>query len=184
MATHPPRLETSVALYKLDNYCLYYMTAQELHNHISQLSNHARTMPGIPQILSVTIPTQHQLFLRFVRDSTHSIRSLDPETCALTTLYWYVHKHLLLCAGSDVLPRPVADGGGRVVPCALCEHRRSHQFIGPCCLCPLLVPRSEARVYTEAAMFMSASGVFAGKYVARCAKERCGYLGKSNFYSR
>jgi hypothetical protein len=33
----------------------------------------------------------------------------------------------------------------------------------------------------EAAMFIKTKGPFSGKYIARCAKEECGYFGQSLF---
>jgi hypothetical protein len=64
-----------------------------------------------------------------------------------------------------------------VVPSSLQEYRTAHQFIGPCCLCPLFEPEGRA-IFTEAAIFIATFGPFAGEYVAKCAKGDCGYLGQ------
>lgn len=67
----------------------------------------------------------------------------------------------------------------RVVPSALREHRQSHRFLGPCCLCPLLAEDPDDRgVFTEAAILIATSGLFFGEYVAMCAKGQCGYIGQ------
>lgn len=128
--------------------------------------------------ITVTIPTYRQLLAHEVRASTRYWKTLDPETRTLTTLFWYVLSlsrpaFMFSCYWT----RPVHDGRARVVPSALREYRRSHEFRGPCCLCPLAIPSSEAAVYTEAAIFIATSGPLAGHYVAQCAKDRCEYLG-------
>ena len=63
-------------------------------------------------------------------------------------------------------------------PDALHNYRKTHQFLGPCCLCPLLTRLSGESPFTEAAMYVPIFGCHAGEYVAECAKSRCGYLGK------
>lgn len=79
---------------------------------------------------------------------------------------------------SENLHRPVEDNEfERVRPDALHNYRETHQFLGPCCLCPLLTPLSGESHFTEAAMYVPIFGRFAGEYVAECAKSRCGYLG-------
>jgi hypothetical protein len=132
-----------------------------------------------PQPITTMIPTYHQRLLRQVRDATHSIQSFNPSTRTLTTLRWCVpltrRDRTLL-----IFYRPV-DNHGRVVPSSLREYRRSHEFLGPCCLCPLFARNAETRVFTEAAMFVAPSGQFSGEYVAQCAKGECGYLGQLAF---
>jgi hypothetical protein len=78
---------------------------------------------------------------------------------------------------SELLDRPLeVPGGHRVAPSDLRDHRLSHQFLGPCCLCPL---RSAERPrFVEAAIFVVKSGRFSGEYVAECALGECGYFGK------
>ena len=77
---------------------------------------------------------------------------------------------------TQCLHRPV-EGNERVRPDALHDYRKTHQFLGPCCLCPLLTPLSGESNFTEAAMYVPIFGRYAGEYVAECAKSRCGYLG-------
>jgi hypothetical protein len=77
---------------------------------------------------------------------------------------------------SQCLHRPV-EKNERVPPDALRNYRETHQFLGPCCLCPLLMPLSEESHFTEAAIYIPIFGRYAGEYVAECAKSRCGYLG-------
>jgi hypothetical protein len=47
-------------------------------------------MPGA-LLLSVPIPTHHQLLLRQVRQETHGIKTLNVDTRMLDTLSWFVH---------------------------------------------------------------------------------------------
>jgi hypothetical protein len=74
------------------------------------------------------------------------------------------------------LYRPV-QGGKRVPPDELRNHRESHHFLGPCCLCPLLSPRDSVG-FVEAAIYMPVFGRYGGEIIAACAKDRCGYLGQ------
>lgn len=74
--------------------------------------------------------------------------------------------------------RPVNDAGERVAPSDLGDHRSSHRFLGPCCMCPAVI--EEQTGFTEAAIVMTVSGRRAGQYVARCAKGRCRYFGESS----
>ena len=73
--------------------------------------------------------------------------------------------------------RPV-EGERRVPPDALRGYRETHEFLGPCCLCPLLgTQRGIEHRFVEAAIHIPVFGRYAGEYVAECAKSRCGYLG-------
>jgi hypothetical protein len=65
--------------------------------------------------------------------------------------------------------------GERVHPSALREYRKTHRFLGPNCLCPLLEEGEPD--FVESAIYMPTSGPWAGFYVASCARERCAYLG-------
>jgi hypothetical protein len=49
-------------------------------------------------------------------------------------------------------------------------------MLGPCCLCPLINPTGPD--FVEAAIYLATSGTYAGEYVASCATDNCGYLGK------
>jgi hypothetical protein len=73
--------------------------------------------------------------------------------------------------------RPV-EGERRVPPDALRSYRETHEFLGPCCFCPLLgTQRGIERRFVEAAIHVPVVGRYAGEYVAECTKSRCGYLG-------
>lgn len=73
--------------------------------------------------------------------------------------------------------RPVNEERNRVAPDDLQDHRKSHKFRGPCCLCPT---DSIDAVYTESAIFMATGGVFSGKHLAACSTGQCGYISKLN----
>lgn len=56
-------------------------------------------------------------------------------------------------------------------------HRFVHDFRAPSCLCAsefIAEPQ-----YTECAIYLDPDGEYNGEYVAGCAFDRCGYLGKS-----
>ncbi|TDL14629.1 hypothetical protein BD410DRAFT_845858 [Rickenella mellea] len=59
-------------------------------------------------------------------------------------------------------------------------YRRTHVFKFPCCLCPFLSERlgqvERSKLYTESAVYLTKEGPYKHKYVAQCAKGRCGYL--------
>jgi hypothetical protein len=74
------------------------------------------------------------------------------------------------------LGRPIAANGvglGRVTPSDLRDHRISHCFSGPCCLCPYILGEHS---YREAAICVPGSGRYKGEYVAECALRVCGYF--------
>lgn len=130
-----------------------------------------------PQPLtSVTVLTYRQLLLCDIYNSARCVMSLNPSTLTLITYYWYVTLTSQPIT-SQCLRRPV-HGEKRVAPSDLRKYRRKHQFLGPCCLCPLLGPISEEPRFTEAAIYMAVFGRYGGEYVAECAKSRCGYLGR------
>jgi hypothetical protein len=90
------------------------------------------------------------------------------------------HSFLSHCRSSFQLSaRPTNDVGERVTPSNLLDHRRSHDFKGPSCLCASL--NSSETAYTEAAIFMATRGPSAGKYVAACATGQCRYWGEYRF---
>jgi hypothetical protein len=48
-------------------------------------------MPKIPRRLAATpVLTRRQQYLAIIKNSTHCIFSLDPDTLSLMTYYWYV----------------------------------------------------------------------------------------------
>ena len=67
------------------------------------------------------------------------------------------------------------------MPDAFCNYCESHEFLGLCCLCPLLVPLSKEHTFTEAFIYIPVFGCYAGEYVAGCAKNQCGYIGQFQF---
>ena len=71
-------------------------------------------------------------------------------------------------------------GEKRLKPDALRNYRNTHQFLGPCCLCPLKfgpLKKDGEPCFAEAAIYMPGVGRYEGEYIAECAKSRCGYLG-------
>ena len=74
--------------------------------------------------------------------------------------------------------RPVNDADDeRVKPCNLLEYREQHHFRAPQCLCPLLqkLGDGEELIIETAITEKIVSGT--RKYVAECARGRCGYSG-------
>jgi len=78
--------------------------------------------------------------------------------------------------------RPTSENK-RVTPTALYDHRQSHQFLGPCCLCPLFAQDGRG-AFVEAAILIETLGPHSGQYVAKCAQGQCGYLGQSPYSLR
>jgi hypothetical protein len=60
----------------------------------------------------------------------------------------------------------------RVPPNELPDYRNSHMLENPYCLCLLFGGSSK-----EVAIFIEIAGAYSGEYVARCAKNECGYFG-------
>jgi hypothetical protein len=89
-------------------------------------------------------------------------------------LSFVVVRHYCAC-------RPVNEVGERVTPSKLLEHRHSHEFLGPCCLCASL--ESDGSSYTEASIFVAMSGPTAGEYTAACATGQCRYWGRFHLAS-
>jgi hypothetical protein len=46
------------------------------------------TMPGLPVSVKLNVPTYHQRLLGQIRASNQSIKSFNPVTRTLDTLYW------------------------------------------------------------------------------------------------
>jgi hypothetical protein len=118
------------------------------------------------------------IFLSKVRTSKNKVLQYDHDIDALSVWKWYVlflasrlqHLHI------HCIERPVTARGERVTPSDLRDHRLSHKFLGPCCMCPLLTEGGST--FKEAAIFAMPSGCFVGEYVAECADGKCGYFGK------
>ncbi|KAH7917492.1 hypothetical protein BV22DRAFT_1135361 [Leucogyrophana mollusca] len=70
---------------------------------------------------------------------------------------------------------PINEQGERIAPSDLVAHRRSHQFLGPQCLCALTDDYTLGDT-TEAAIVLLTRGPESGVYAARCARSKCGFL--------
>lgn len=124
-----------------------------------------------------SVPSRHQKFLGLVRNTQLGIPSLDTRTRQIVKKNWYVPLDASAgCIEYMKYHRPVINGR-RVAPSALLDYRCTHKFLGPVCLCALF-PRSGYTTGTEAAMFFETTGPYSGEFVAKCAKNSCGFLGR------
>jgi hypothetical protein len=57
------------------------------------------------------------------------------------------------------------------------DYRMSHRMLRPCCLCPEIDATKPD--FVESAIYVASNGDWEGQYVATCAKDLCGYYGKS-----
>lgn len=73
--------------------------------------------------------------------------------------------------------RPIIRAGTRVMPDHFAEHRRTHLFMTPCCLCACNAGGS----YIETAVYQLPHGPNSGDFVAGCASGNCGYIGQYYF---
>lgn len=121
------------------------------------------------------VPTLRQRLLAEVYRSTDRVLTFDSKRLSLVTYHWYARLTIARCY-FHYLNRPVYEGE-RVRPDGLRNHRETHQFLGPCCICPLLKPLSIEPRFKEAAIYMPLMGLYKGEYVAECVESRCGYLG-------
>ena len=69
-----------------------------------------------------------------------------------------------------------SSAGLRLGPSQIQEHRKTNTMLGPGCLCPLMDLGGPA--FVEAAIYMVRKGPLAGQYIASCARDVCGYIGK------
>jgi hypothetical protein len=77
--------------------------------------------------------------------------------------------------------RPIGNEGQRIPVSGLRNHRLTHQFTGPGCLCPLADPTQPA--FVESAIFkVGTENEHGEEYMAKCAQDKCGYSGKACFY--
>ncbi|KAH6872106.1 hypothetical protein BKA70DRAFT_1449073 [Coprinopsis sp. MPI-PUGE-AT-0042] len=77
--------------------------------------------------------------------------------------------------------------GERIAPSELEDHRRTHHFMAPCCLCA--ISTDEGYVESKIGLVLVAPGAnkpeVNGEYVAQCALNRCGYfIPLERFYAR
>ena len=143
-----------------------------------------KTEPSTPE--SPTLQTQgyrrrlrRQHSARFL----HAVLHYDQVKRDLQPWYWcavYSRFHLVSLAFNLTVHvhRPVTETGERVPPSDLLDHRRTHDFRGPCCLCASLDSSILPAAYTEASIFVAIVGPCIGKYVAACATGQCRYWGK------
>lgn len=59
------------------------------------------------------------------------------------------------------------------------EHRVTHEFRFPCCLCPARSFGGDGK-YKETQVEKGVEGHYAGKWVATCAQRSCPYFGESS----
>jgi hypothetical protein len=64
-----------------------------------------------------------------------------------------------------------------IKPKDLRKHRNTHYMLGPNCLCPL--KDKSMPDFVEAAIYCISKGPLAGKHVASCAQNNCGYFGEA-----
>ena len=151
-------------------------------------SREVTTEPATP-----ASPTPHTRARTLRRERSinipHSVLHYNRTENGLQPWYWYVF-YSALSMTSDNLSfvwchccacRPVNEAGERVTPSKLLEHRHSHEFLGPCCLCASL--ESDGSSYTEASIFVAMSGPTAGEYTAACATGQCRYWGRFHIAS-
>jgi hypothetical protein len=120
--------------------------------------------------------SRQELYLHQIRISNAVLQFNFSAGRGLTLWKWYYVFWIDRYCPTDRTDRPVNDRGERVTPSDLREHRMSHRFLGPCCICPAITEgRNE---FTEAAFVMLTSGPRVGHYVARCASGECKYIGE------
>ena len=120
------------------------------------------------------------IYLHQICASTNAVLQFNHDAGrGLMAWKWYVSQ-LLFYSTYRITNRPVNTDGERIPPSALSEHRLSHRFLGPCCLCPVITPapRGGWPEFIEAAILMATGGRLSGQYIAACARGRCGYIGE------
>ncbi|KAI1783654.1 hypothetical protein LXA43DRAFT_1102283 [Ganoderma leucocontextum] len=102
----------------------------------------------------MAIPELHQLLVDTVTHEHECVLQFDSKRQALRSWLW-----------------PKEYSGALVAPEKLREHRTSHDFLGPGCLCPALSCENTPS-FVEAAMLDRGDSGF----VAMCPTDSCGYL--------
>ncbi|KAH6899087.1 hypothetical protein BKA70DRAFT_1437579 [Coprinopsis sp. MPI-PUGE-AT-0042] len=80
-----------------------------------------------------------------------------------------------------------AESGERIPPSELEDHRRTHHFTAPCCLCAISLDEAhvEARIGLAVVAPGNRGADLCREYVAQCALNRCGYfVPLERFYAR
>jgi hypothetical protein len=116
-------------------------------------------------------------YIEEIRNSDNAVLQYNRENDQLQIWAWWV---IVICPAVEDSPFTVsrpATGNTRVRPSELRDYRESHRLLGPCCLCPMI--DGNGPDYVESAIYEVSLGLFRGEYVASCARERCGYVGKS-----
>lgn len=135
--------------------CLVYFHL--LHLAFSGAFNVNRMFTMMPSFSTTTQPCK-----------TFAHGSGTSPTSTTTKIYW---------VSISPLSRPVDEHGSRVTPTDLADHRMSHEFKAPCCLCASTLGGTS---YTETVFHMEVTGEHRGRYVASCATNSCGYISKSS----
>jgi hypothetical protein len=72
--------------------------------------------------------------------------------------------------------------GERITPSNLEDHRRTHHFMAPCCLCAITM--DDGYIESKLGLVLIGPGAHRsqvnGEYVAQCARNKCGYFGTTN----
>ena len=103
------------------------------------------------------------------------------SSAVVSTNWWHGPGEIVPRYDEECLPL-IAKHRPAVIPAQLPpddgmrQYRSTHRMMGPCCLCPLIYPSGPD--FVESAMYFATTGLHAGLYVASCANDRCGYLGK------
>jgi hypothetical protein len=122
-------------------------------------------------------------YLRRLRRQQRLVHAIilhfDPIARDLRAWFWYVDT---VCdigiALKECVLRPVTEEGMRVTPMDLPDHQITHEFRAPCCLCACNFVGTR---YIESAIYLANDGPYIGEYVAGCASDTCGYIGKPVF---
>ncbi len=134
-----------------------------------------------PPPSSTTYSPRQMLLIDVYKSSCGGcIMSYDPVEGGLVPHHWHVTINFAICEGLTLhcFCRPVKADGQRIPPEKLLQYRKTHEYLGPGCLCPLLEPLTG---YKEAAIYLTVDGLYKGEYVAECADDRCDYLSQSPF---
>ncbi|TFK78443.1 hypothetical protein K466DRAFT_606979 [Polyporus arcularius HHB13444] len=99
----------------------------------------------------------HQALLEDIRMCEHEVLQYDATQRVLATWLW-----------------PAKSDGDPVPPNELRLSRVTHDFLGPCCLCPRFF--RDMGTFVESSILIAPCGAFSGEYVASCAQGRCGYV--------
>jgi len=114
------------------------------------------------------IPMLRQQLLAKVYRSMDRVLTFDSKRLSLVIYHWYPRLTITRCY-FHYLNRPVYEGEC-VQPDGLRNHRETHQFLGPCCICLLLKPLSIEPCFKEAAIYMLLMGLYKEEYIAECVE--------------